>query len=90
MRIKDSVVALWVYLDVVMTFIAVPYIYIHLYLETTLIQNLNREMTLLIHREQMYEQEYGQKTELSMADMLKRRIMTESKDPKQLWKQVAE
>ena len=28
----------------------------------------------------MYEQEYGQKTELSMADMIKRRIISESKD----------
>ena len=62
-----------------------PFIYISLYLEKTLMSSLNREIALLLHREQMYEQEYGQKTELSMADMIKRRIISESKDAKMMW-----
>ena len=59
MRIQDSIVALWVYFDVIITFIAVPFIYINLYLEKTLMSSLNREIALLLHREQMYEQEFG-------------------------------
>ena len=54
-RIEDSVVALWVYLDLIITVIAVPWIYINIYLEKTFESSMYREIAMLLHREQMYE-----------------------------------
>lgn len=66
--------ALWLYLDLTISFIAVPFIKFNLFTLSTYLQAMSRELCLLLLRAQLYEAEYGQKTELSTAEIIKKKI----------------